>query len=150
MDADFKMKSRLTVNLGVSKHHSYNWNCKGLMCHLRSLCKLVREQWTCLQAEKGPVSGRDRNGWVDKVWEERPGAQTWKFKKRVGEGWAWGTQNVSVWVPEGPSGVNSNPGTAPDVPSAELLVTNLHLGQVHSTDFSLRMVLLGILLQRQK
>ena len=47
-------------------------------------------------------------------------------------------------------GANSRPGTAPDVPSAVPLVTNLCLGQVPSTDFSLRMVLLGIFLQRQK
>ena len=42
------------------------------------------------------------------------------------------------------------PGTALGVPSAVLLVANLYLGQVHSTEFSLRMVLLGIFLQRQK
>lgn len=55
-----------------------------------------REQWACLQAEKGPVSGRHRNGWVDKVWEERPRGTSVEVPEEGGGEVGVGTQNVSA------------------------------------------------------
>ena len=95
------------------------------------------------------MSGRDRNGWMDKVWEERPGHKGGGSRRGWGGVGVGNTEHICVSSRRS-RGANSRPGTAPDVPSAVPLVTNLCLGQVPSTDFSLRMVLLGIFLQRQK
>ena len=73
-----------------------------------------------------------------------------KVQAEGGGGVGVGARNGSVYVPEGASGASSHPGTAAAGPSALPPVTNLCLGQVPSTDFSLGMVLLGIFPQRQK